>query len=200
MSSLSCLDSGRETLICYARVMQKRPFYFIVLFVVILLSSVFGLSKKETEQVLSAVDGLSKQDSTNVDEVGDYVVTKVIDGDTIQIDRKFTLRYIGIDTPETVDPRRTQQCFGKEATEENKRLVLGKRVTLEKDVSETDRYGRLLRYVYVEGEMINNLLVENGFAQARSYPPDIKHQEKLRLSEEMAREKGKGLWASCVSS
>lgn len=182
--------------------MQKRPRYFLALLAVVILSSVLGFTKKETQQVLSAVDSLSSQEETkeSLNEVGEYLVTKVIDGDTVQIDGKFTLRYIGVDTPETVDPRRTQQCFGKEAADENKRLVLGKRVTLEKDVSETDRYGRLLRYVYVDGEMINNLLVEKGFAQARSYPPDIKYQEKFRLAEMTARENARGLWGSCESS
>ena len=72
------------------------------------------------------------------------LVTKVIDGDTIEIEGGMRVRYIGIDTPETVDPRKPLQCFGKEATNKNRQLVAGKKVYLEKDVSETDKYGRLL--------------------------------------------------------
>src|SRR3990167_3408922 len=77
------------------------------------------------------------------------LVTRVIDGDTIEIEGGQKVRYIGIDTPETVDPRKPVQCFGVEASNKNKELVSGKRDRLEKDVSETDKYGRLLRYIYI---------------------------------------------------
>src|SRR3990167_2746686 len=75
------------------------------------------------------------------------IVTRVIDGDTIQVETSETVRYIGINTPETVHPDKPVECFGQQAANKNKELVLGKSVTLEKDVSETDRYGRLLRVV-----------------------------------------------------
>ena len=75
------------------------------------------------------------------------LVTRVIDGDTIQVETSETVRYIGIDTPEIVHPDKPVECFGQQAANKNKELVLGKSVTLEKDVSETDRYGRLLRVV-----------------------------------------------------
>lgn len=129
------------------------------------------------------------------------VVTRVIDGDTIELEGGRKVRYIGIDTPETVDPRKTVQCFGKEAAEKNKEWVLGREVRLEKDISETDRYGRLLRYVYVRmGEtelMVNEGLVREGFAHASSYPPDIKYQERFSIAEAEAREVGRGLWSEC---
>lgn len=124
-------------------------------------------------------------------------VVKVIDGDTIQLEDGRKLRYIGIDTPETVDPRRGVQCFGKEASEKNKELVLNKEVRLEKDVSETDRYGRLLRYVYIGDTMINEQLVKEGFAKASSYPPDITYQILFQEAEKQAREEKNGLWSSC---
>lgn len=80
-------------------------------------------------------------------------VVRVIDGDTIEIEGGDRVRYIGIDTPETVDPRKPVQCYGQEASNKNKELVEGKTVELEKDVSETDKYGRLLRYVWL-GDML----------------------------------------------
>ncbi len=121
-------------------------------------------------------------------------VTKVIDGDTIEIEGGQRVRYIGIDTPETVDPRRPVGCFGKEASNINKELVEGKEVRLEKDISEIDKYGRLLRYVYVDNLFVNDYLVKEGYAKASSYPPDIKYQEQFRKSEEEARLNKKGLW------
>jgi micrococcal nuclease len=124
-------------------------------------------------------------------------VTRVTDGDTIVLEGGIKLRYIGINAPESVDPRRPLQCFGKEASTRNRELVEGKLIQLEKDVNETDRYGRLLRYVYIDGMMINEQLVREGYAIASAYPPDVKHQEQLRAAERVARENKLGLWAAC---
>jgi len=127
-------------------------------------------------------------------------VTKVVDGDTIQIEDGRTVRYIGIDTPETVDPRTTVQCYGTEASSRNKQLVEGSTVGLEKDVSETDRYGRLLRYVYKDNVMVNLTLVSEGFAYSSSYPPDVKYQDQLKSAEQEARNNSKGLWSACQAT
>jgi len=124
-------------------------------------------------------------------------VARVVDGDTIEIEGGQTVRYIGIDTPETVHPQKTVECFGREASNRNKELVEGKFVQLEKDVSETDKYGRLLRYVYADGVFVNELLVKEGFAHASSYPPDIKYQDLINSAQEEARSHNKGLWAGC---
>ncbi len=142
-------------------------------------------------------DQTNSSSPANSDEV---TVTKVVDGDTIEIEGGQKVRYIGIDTPETVDPRKTVQCFGVEASNKNKELVLGKKVKLVKDVSETDKYGRLLRYVYVGNTFVNDYLVANGFARASSYPPDVKYQDQFKKSESAAREKNLGLWNSCSVS
>lgn len=131
-------------------------------------------------------------------------VVKVRDGDTIDVDfgnsNIKTVRYIGIDTPETVDPRKPLQCFGNEASNINKSLVQNQTVQLEKDVSETDKYGRLLRYVYLGDILVNKYLVEEGFAHSSPYPPDIKYQEDLDSAEEEARVTSKGLWGACADS
>jgi micrococcal nuclease len=125
---------------------------------------------------------------------------RVIDGDTIEVEidgEVFTLRYIGIDTPETVDPTTPQECFGAEASAANANLVLNKDAELEKDVSDTDRFGRLLRYVYVGGELVNERLVRDGYAVSSTFPPDVKHQDRFTAAEREAREAGRGLWAPC---
>lgn len=138
-----------------------------------------------------------------VGEQGQRVkVAKVIDGDTVEIETGAKVRFIGIDTPETVDPRRPVGCFGKEASYETKGLLEGKAVVLEKDVSETDKFGRLLRYVYLpldNGELlfINDYLVREGFAKASTYPPDVKFTGRFLEAERQAKENKKGLWGKC---
>ena len=102
------------------------------------------------------------------------------------------MRYIGIDTPE-IYPE--VEAFGREARQANRRLVEGKEVHLERDVSETDKYGRLLRYVYVDGVFVNAELVKQGLARAKTYPPDTKYQDYLEKIETEAREAGRGMWA-----
>ena len=102
------------------------------------------------------------------------------------------MRYIGVDTPE-IYPQ--PEPFSKEAWQTNRSLVEGKRVRLERDVSETDKYGRLLRYVYVDGVFVNAELVKQGLARAKAYPPDTKYQDYLGKMEVEAREAGRGIWA-----
>ena len=124
-------------------------------------------------------------------------VVRVIDGDTIVVSiegREHKVRYIGIDCPETVHPQKAVERMGPEASEANKKLVGGKRIYLEKDVSETDKYGRLLRYVWVGDVMVNAELVRLGYAQASTYPPDVKYQDLFLKMQREAREHGRGLW------
>lgn len=124
-------------------------------------------------------------------------VKRIVDGDTIELADGRKVRYIGVDTPETKHPTKKQECFGQEASQRNQELVEGKTVKLEKDISETDRYGRLLRYVWVDDQLINLTLVKEGFAAASSYPPDIARQAEFRQAEQLAREAEVGLWHSC---
>jgi micrococcal nuclease len=129
-------------------------------------------------------------------------VTRVVDGDTIRVEvegQEFRLRYIGIDTPETVDPRRPVQCFGQEASERNKQLVEGQVVGLEKDVSETDSFGRLLRYVWLGDQMINATLVEEGYALASTYPPDVRYAEHFATLQTQSRANQRGLWGDACA-
>ena len=124
-----------------------------------------------------------------------FIVSRVVDGDTIVLKNDIKVRYIGIDTPETKHPKKPVQYFGKEAFEANKRLVEGKRVNLEYDVQQTDKYGRTLAYVYLEdGTFVNAWLVENGYARVSTYPPNVKYQELFHQLEQRAREGKKGLW------
>ena len=121
-------------------------------------------------------------------------VTHVIDGDTIEVTingQSYRVRYIGVDTPEVYPD---EEPYGKEASDKNRELVEGKIVTLEKDVSETDQYGRLLRYIYVDDLFVNAELVRLGYAKAVTYLPDVKYQGIFLELEEGAREDGRGMW------
>jgi micrococcal nuclease len=118
-------------------------------------------------------------------------VVRVIDGDTIEIAGGAHVRYIGMDTPETY-PK--VEFYGPEAKAKNIELVEGKLVTLEKDVSDTDKYGRLLRYVYADGVFVNGELVRLGYAEAVPYPPDTRYQWQLEQLEKEAKAAKRGLW------
>lgn len=126
-------------------------------------------------------------------------VVEAVDGDTIEVSidgQVHSVRYIGIDTPETVHPERPVEWIGPEAAAKNAELVADQIVTLEKDVSETDQYGRLLRYVYVGDTMVNAELVRLGYAQVSTFPPDVKHQALFLTLEAEARDAARGLWGS----
>lgn len=136
-------------------------------------------------------------------EPGYYRVTHVYDGDTISVDMDGSLekvRLIGVDTPETHDPDVDPQCYGQEATDYTKELLDGETVRLESDStnSNRDRYERLLRYVYNEdGRLINQGLIEQGYAFAYTRFPFIKKDDFVAV-EEVARTTGKGLWSACT--
>ncbi len=200
--------------------MKKQ--YSFVIFLVLFLASVvliwqgikqtsFDWKPLPIEQVDSPIPSvgsnvLGAEEASNAATVNNLVqVTKVVDGDTIDVlinGQKQTVRMIGINTPETVDPRRPVQCFGKEASNETKKLLTGKSVYLTKDVSETDKYNRILRLVYLpleNGQMlfVNDYLVRQGFANNYPYPPDVKFDEQFRQAESEAKEQKRGLWSAC---
>jgi micrococcal nuclease len=136
--------------------------------------------------------------STEAPKVFQGQVVEVIDGDTIKVTvqgRIETVRYIGIDSPETNHPTKGLESGGREASEVNRQLVARQQVRLELDVQERDRYGRLLAYVYVGDQMINAELVRRGYAQATTVPPNVRYQDQFVKVQREAREQKRGLWA-----
>jgi micrococcal nuclease len=128
-------------------------------------------------------------------------VVRVVDGDTIVIDRgrgNERLRYIGIDTPESVKPDTPVEYMAEEAAAANAALVEGRDVILEADISDRDGFDRLLRYVWLrDGDawvFVNLELVRRGFAQVATYPPDVRWRDDLADAQRRAREAGAGLW------
>lgn len=146
--------------------------------------------------------------TTQAKKTEKYPVTKVIDADTIEVmisGKKQTVRLIGIDSPETVDPRKPIQCFGQEASQKMHSLTDGKNVVLESDPtqSDKDKYKRILRYVFLEdGSFVNKIMVEQGFAREYTYQIPYKYQSEFKQAEEEARDRRLGLWAdnACSSS
>lgn len=195
-----------------------KKILYVVGIVAILAFGIFVVSSFGSERTTqpveqtAAVGKIDKAALADIDDADESTepqlselvkVTRVVDGDTIDVEingKIERVRYIGIDTPETVDPRKPVQCFGVEASKKNKELVEGKMVRLEKDITDRDKYSRLLRYVWVNDALVNLVLVTQGFAKSYSYPPDVAYQDIFVIGEKKAREDKLGLWSACTSA
>lgn len=135
---------------------------------------------------------LKPGDNTNAAEpaIEQVLVREVIDGDTVILEDGRRVRYLGIDTPEI------GEYYYEEAAERNRELVEGKVVELQPGSRDVDDYGRLLRYVYIDGMFVNAELVAQGYAKAYRKGPIERHSEELFQLEEEAKSSGKGLWAA----
>jgi len=189
----------------------KTQFFLGSLFVSFLLLSLSiatspPSNKTDTASTPSPEVSIMQKTAQTTDQITDTSetkdetpkVTNVIDGDTVKLENGEVVRLIGIDAPETTQGG---QCFATQATQKLEELVLDKKVELEKDVSETDRYNRLLRYIWLGDTLINEFLVREGFAKVSTYPPDVKYKDRFIEAERLAREENKGLWGdACVKS
>ena len=128
-----------------------------------------------------------------------YKIIRIVDGDTLIIDYNGVeerVRLIGVDTPESVHPDGTKNNeFGKIASDFSKKYLDGKEVSIELDVQERDKYGRILAYVYIGGQMYNKILLQEGMAKVATYPPNVRYVDDFKALEKTAREGNKGLWA-----
>lgn len=137
------------------------------------------------------------EENNQVDGIRAKVVN-IVDGDTIDVminEKKERVRLILIDTPETKHPRHGVQPFGQEASDFTTEYLTNKEVILEKDISERDRYGRVLAYVWVGNQNFNKMLVEKGLARVAIFPPDIKYVNEFEKVQNTARQKGIGIWS-----
>lgn len=187
-------------------------------FSLVLLGLLFGIGattpsttkevkKEESERVTLALVDSRESASPEATPQALYKVLKVVDGDTIKVEiegKSETIRLIGINTPETVDPRKDVQCYGKEASDNAKNLLSNTFVRLEGDSTqgERDKYGRLLRYVYLEdGRSFNQLMISDGFAHEYTFDSNpYKYQLDFKKSEQEARSAEKGLWSTGTCS
>ncbi|MEP7166513.1 MAG: thermonuclease family protein [Candidatus Woesebacteria bacterium] len=179
---------------------MNKYLHYIVLFIS-LADTLFGSGSKIDLTKLPAPTPTVLALSTNVPD-GYVKVLGNADGDTIYVlldGKKETVRLLGVDTPETKDPRRSVMCFGHQASDYTRSLVTDKAVKLIPDSMQTDRdkYGRLLRYVQFEdGTTLNEKLVYEGYAFAYEAYPDSKLEDYKKLEAD-AREKNRGLWGGC---
>lgn len=170
-------------------------------------------TKEEPESVVSEEEPstTTEVEEEKVESIAyeEAKVTRVVDGDTVEVsdgNSTYKLRLIGVNTPETVHPNKDVEFFGKEASDFTKEKLTDATIYLEKDVSDTDRYQRLLRYVWLEKpsnnptedeikeKMFNAILVKEGYAYSSAYAPDIKHQELFDKLQKQAEESNAGLW------
>lgn len=172
---------------------KKLTTYIASIILTLILSGIGLIISENTESVLPASSATA-------------VVTRVVDGDTIHVEidgEEETIRMIGVDTPESVKTNTPVQCFAKEASDKTKALLLNKTVRLENDPSqdEQDRYGRLLRYVYLEdGTLINEKLIAEGFAFEYTYEVPYKFQKEFKSAQRNASQNKLGLWADNTCS
>jgi endonuclease YncB( thermonuclease family) len=178
------------------RISRKTPLPVVAVLLVLAAAQHFGWFGK-IQQAAPQIKGAVTQN-----QPGLYRVTKFHDGDTISVDmngKEETVRFIGVDTPETHDPRKPVQCFGMAAADFTKRLIGDQNVRLEADPLNTnrDRYNRLLRYVYTpDGMLVNAEIIKQGYGFAYLSFPFTK-SEKFRLDQQEARDGKKGLWNNC---
>lgn len=159
----------------------------ILLILIVFLGKVYFLPT-----FLSSERTLSESKSSSA-----AVVSWVADGDTIQLETGEFVRLIGIDAPETGEGKTTRACGGVEARDFLAKELTNKTVTLIRDVSQTDRYHRLLRYVYSDSRFMNEELVRLGYAKVKEYPPDIGQQELLEKAQTEAQREHRGIWMQC---
>lgn len=176
---------------------HKRSFWFSFIVLLLLVGGMLGTGYYLTKHPVKLA---FKQ---TVLQPGYYQVTEVADGDTITVDmegKSEKIRFIGVDTPETHDPRKAVQCFGEAASNYTKNIIGGNRVRLEADPLNTnrDRYDRLLRYVYLpDGRLVNAEIVKQGYGFAYLGFPFSKSNE-FKAYQQQARQENRGLWSACV--
>jgi len=186
--------------------MDKKLIKVLGVLLLIILTQYVPIGKSDAEHLVLNVMQLFQSGvgthSENSAEGGMWsLVTTVVDGDTFKTEtngQMETIRLIGIDTPEVVDPRRPVQCFGREASQKAKDILLNQRVRLVADATqgEQDKYGRLLRYVFLEdGTFFNQLMIEEGYAHEYTYESNpYQYQSGFLTAERLAREGKRGLW------
>jgi micrococcal nuclease len=185
------------------RYLSKRNSRLGVSVLIALITLFFGNSVIQKSSPVSEKTTVKKP-APHIEANMLYSVTHVVDGDTLDVDiagEKERIRLIGLNTPETVDPRRPVECFGKEASAKAKDILTEQKVKIETDPSQgtRDKYGRLLAYIFLpDGTLFNKMMIEEGYGHEYTYHLPYKYQIEFKAAERTARELKKGLWADGV--
>lgn len=190
--------------------MKKQTLYSISGFLMLMFSGIFGNNTQDSPKDVNQVPVVQAVSTTSVESINNkstsseylyYTVSSVVDGDTVKINmngKTETLRLIGLDTPETLDPRKLVQCFGKEASNKAKELLVGKKVRIETDPSQgsKDKYNRTLAYIYLEnGLFYNKYMIEQGYAHEYTYNIPYKYQSEFKEAVKRSQDSKLGLWS-----
>lgn len=182
--------------------------FIIILFIIASMYFERYIDKIDSNNILNEKTYNASENNTSPYASTNFIkafVSRIVDGDTIEVNidsKKYKVRFIGVNCPEYTSKI---EYFGKESTEYTNNILYNRYVFLEKDVSETDKYGRLLCYVWLEiptentideirTKMFNGLLLDNGYASAVTYPPDVKYSKEFKEIAADARNYNKGLW------
>lgn len=181
----------------YNQINNPKPFgLWRILFVVALFLIATPFVAPYLRDKISLVKEKGQELTTDTD--GFNRVSKIIDGDTIELLGGIRIRYIGINAPEIANDPSLEECYGNEAKIKNAELLKDKKVKLVADKENEDQYGRLLRYVYLEdGTFVNLELVKNGFARTLPIAPNTEFKNEFVSAENSAKKNGLGLWKSC---
>jgi len=174
-----------------------KPIYKLIIFLTFLVTSITIIRYYSITNPLPPIDKPvivptpTVTPTSTPKPINVFKIKRVIDGDTFILEDDSKVRLIGINAPDG------DNCFALEATDKVIGLLEGKEVVLEKDITDKDKYDRLLRYAYIDDVFINGYLVIEGYAQVATYPPDIKYKDILLEAQKVAQENNSGLWSSC---
>ena len=187
------------------KIAQKATGYVIVIAFVVIVTSVFLFLENRSKNRVQ--NGGEENRGKYAEDIRDdvlYRVTNVLDGDTLVANvsgHEVTVRLIGIDTPEIVDPRKPVQCYGKEASAKAQEILYNKEIYLEKEISkgDYDQYGRVLAYARLQdGISYNKYMIENGFAREYTFNKEkYKYQKEYKDAQKIAKKSKLGLWGEC---
>ncbi|MCB9805794.1 thermonuclease family protein [Candidatus Nomurabacteria bacterium] len=177
--------------------MSDKNIKFLIATILSIVAILFGFDLSVSNE------NNSEQVEETQYEEGDVV--RIVDGDTVVVftnNQKTKVRLIGVNTPETVDPRKEVECFGQEASDFLKNILSDKKVELEIDETQGtyDKYERMLAYIFLNGENINQKIIEEGYGYEYTYSVPYKYQESFKMLEAEAKENKIGLWGEACQS
>lgn len=175
------------------QLINKIRLPILLVLLLVLLIFVFGI-------LVAIIFIQSQQNSDYFPRWRNGIVERIIDGDTIVLSNGEIIRYLDIDSPETVHPQKPLECYGLEATKRNEELVKDQKIFIDVPNISQDKYGRTLAYIYTDNYFVNGELIFGGYAYAKSFGQPGKLYQTLIQIERLSRENNQGLWGRCYKN